>query len=417
MFQKVGLLDILIGLWHRKMQIILILCIACILGSAVALVNIGEKNDEPKAETYSKSIVLYVDTTKKTEGVDLISQAQKIRATYLSLYDSALFSEYLQAVVGDANNIRLGDYLIPVKTASATSDAIPDKNIRDIYLSVTVSGPSSASTLLISFACTDLSVGDQVLDAIYSYAEEELQEKIAFSTVSEIGRSHYVVPAEEVKAITLTDAVKACVKNAIVYCVVFLFVFLIAAVFVMLFRPVINRENDVREYGDFPVFTLPKAGSKDKVSPETVSFVRYIVSNFEGKYLGFAGCDGRDVRKNKIVADVYRILNKLGKKAILVNFDPDFASDIAYIDAVADSCSDCYEYSYDFESASVKDYDLVLVNYCSVSDRGYLLSPNLPAKDLVLDVNFGKTTYRNAEKSMNILKQNKINLFAVLGTK
>ena len=121
MFQKVGLLDIFIGLWNRKIRIFLIACVAAVLGSAVALVDLRGADPVAKEETYCKSIVLYIDTVKKTEGVDLVSQAQKIRATYQSLYDTALFSEYLQNIVGSSQDAPLSEYLLPVKD----TDSIP----------------------------------------------------------------------------------------------------------------------------------------------------------------------------------------------------------------------------------------------------------------------------------------------------
>ena len=418
MFQKVGLLDIFIGLWNRKKSVLLIACVAAIIGSIVTLATVFVRSNENE-DTYYKSIVLYIDTTKKTEGVDLISQAQKIRATYMSLYDTALFSEYLQNVAGASADAPLSEYLLPAKNTEQVSAVIPDSNILDIYRSLTISGPSNASTIIISFECTDTAVGNAILDATYRFADEVLKEKIPYSTVTEIGRTDYQKPAFDSAESTFANIVISCVKNAIAYCVAFEFVYILIAVFIILFRPVVNFENDIRQYGDVPVFTFASANQKESVSAEAVSFARFIIRNFGGKFLGFAGTDARDSQdsKNNSIKDLYRSLTKLGKKTLLVNFDPQFSADFPYTEAKVDPDSECYEYACDFEALPAENYDIILMNFCSASDKGYLLSSDLPVDDMVLEINLGKSTHRDMERSVDNFKQNNMNLFAVMAAK
>lgn len=255
MFQKVGLLDLLVGIWRRKFKIILIGLIALLLATTVTAwdyVN-REKEGDDAVSVYSKSAVYFVDTSEKSEGVDPISQAQKVRNAYIALLDSEFCAEYLQSHVG--KDVQLGEYFLPGADAQNKKMDIPDKNIDQIYKAIKVETFQDTSALRISFLCTDSKLGERVLDACYQYAVQE-SGKINPSSISEIGRSSYENVSDVTVPIGKRQFVKNVIKKAVVYGVVLEFFYLLIAIFVMIFRPVINRKTDLQNYTDASVWEV-----------------------------------------------------------------------------------------------------------------------------------------------------------------
>lgn len=255
MFQKVGLLDLLVGIWRRKLKIVLVAVVALLLAISVTAwdyVN-REKEGDEVAAVYSKSAVYFVDTSEKSEGVDPVSQAQKVRNAYIALLDSEFCAEYLQKNVGQ--EAQLGEYFLPDTDSQSKKMNIPDENIDAIYKALKVETFQDTSALRLSFQCTDSELGDRVLDACYQYAVQE-SGKINPSTITEIGRSSYENVSEVTIPIGKRQFAKNVIKKAVVYGVILEFFYLLIAVFVMIFRPVINRKTDLQNYTDASVWEV-----------------------------------------------------------------------------------------------------------------------------------------------------------------
>lgn len=255
MFQKIGLLDILLGLWQRKIKIILIAVLALLI--AIGSVAMGYINNNQKGaksgSTYLKSAVYYVGTAENGEVTDPFSQAQRSRNAYISLLDSELCAEYLQNTVGVE---KLSDYVLPTADAASKTLEIPDDNIAAIYKALKVEALTDSSNLRISFLCTDSQLGDHMLDACFAFVSKEADGKINPSTVSEIGRSSYDVKSDGKASASKMQIIKNVIKKTLVYAIVLEFIYLLVAIFIMIFFPVINRKNDLKDYSDSPVWEV-----------------------------------------------------------------------------------------------------------------------------------------------------------------
>ena len=154
---------------------------------------------------------------------------------------------------------------------------------------------------------------------------------------------------------------------------------------------------------------------KESKKSSIIYAARQILANSTDKYIGIACAEpSLSAQKNFDTVELYRVLSEMGKKVLLVNFDPDFSADIELVDAV--SCTEQHLYDVDKALAEedISNYDKVLLNLCSIADKGYLLDKESLVKEIVLTVKYGKSTYRAFESATETIKQNDIKLIGVL---
>ena len=254
MFNHFGLMDVFYGLWKRKKYIIL-LAVAAIVVAFVqvttnnAMAYKNQKKNQELTKHYRQSFSLFVEATEKSDMLDAFSQSQNIRNIYAKAFQSDIFSQYLIEQLGeeDLSKILVADKDLISKIGSAAS---PDKNIKSINQSVSISGPSDTSSIDISFTSTDAEAGTNIMDIFIRYANEELATKIIPSKVVEIGRTTIEdkTAEQEIRPFSRGAYVMSMIKTSLLYIIGVEMIYIIVLFFIMLFRPTINRRSDLDDY-------------------------------------------------------------------------------------------------------------------------------------------------------------------------
>lgn len=121
------------------------------------------------------------------------------------------------------------------------------------------------------------------------------------------------------------------------------------------------------------------------------------------KYIGFS-CPSKKERafKNDCFNKVCAALNELGVKTASVDFDKDGQSAVKAIST---------------EDIANENADVVLINLPYVSGNEHLYVTNDKLKNIILSVCYGKTSYSNFEKAVDVFNENGITLKAVISKK
>lgn len=255
MFQKVGLKDIFLGLWDRKIKILIIAVLAIVLACvSVLFLEDGSIGNSSRETVYSKVITFYVSSTEESEYIDTYDQSNKIRNIIVSTLNSELFADYLQKNIQSEN--KLSEYLYKVEDKE-TAILTPDENIKKICESFNIENGGDNATIKFSFNCTDSDVGDEIINATSKFINEELIDNLKNAEISETGRSSFetekvVNVAQKSKRTIAVDII----KQTIIYGVVFEFLYCCVALAFMLFKPVINRKSDIEEYTDAGIWEV-----------------------------------------------------------------------------------------------------------------------------------------------------------------
>ncbi len=255
MFQKLGLKDVFVGLWNRRIRILIILAIAVLLAviNVVPSLNLFKENSAKEKKTYYKTLTLFVDAVEKSEYIDMYYQSQKVRNSYQYAFDSDIFAQYLQ------DNIKteepLGSYLEKSKTPKE-SISVPDKNILSIYNALEIEAPTDTSTLKIGIHCTDDEIGNKIIDSALTYARVELKGKLNDSNIYEVGRTSYEIENNQSQNFSLRAAVVSIIKKCIIYGVLLEAIYFVVVLTELMFNPVINRKKDFETYTDAPVWDM-----------------------------------------------------------------------------------------------------------------------------------------------------------------
>lgn len=255
MFQKVGLRDIFIGLWDRRIKIIIIAVLAVALAGINVLFSIDGNIGSSSSETiYSKVITFYVSSAEESEYIDTYDQANKIRNIIISTLNSELFADYLQKNIQSEK--QLSEYLYTVD-GKDVSILTPDKNILNICESLKIENGGDNATIKFSFNCTDNSIGDDIINATSKFINEEIVGNLKNAEISETGRTSF----ETEKVVNISQksrktVVIELIKKVIIYAVVLELVYGCASLAVMMFNPVINRKSDIEEYTDSGIWEV-----------------------------------------------------------------------------------------------------------------------------------------------------------------
>lgn len=256
MFQKVGINDVLIGLWNRKFRIIIVALLAVI----VAIISIeSSKNSNPEVKkaisktTYTKFVNLYVVSEKQSDYIDKYDQSGKIRNIIVSTLNSEMFASYLEDNIDTEEP--LGNYLIPIEDKKFAT-VLPDGNIKTICNSLKFDNGGDNSTLKISFNCIDDEIGDKIIDAAVAFVKEQIKNNFKGTEIKEFGRNSFETNQTYTFPIVQSNVLNESIKKAIVYGVLFEAAYCCIALAVIVFKPVINRKNDIEEYTDAKVWEV-----------------------------------------------------------------------------------------------------------------------------------------------------------------
>lgn len=255
MFQKTGLKDIFIGLWDRKIKIIIIAVVAFAL-ACISVFFSGDSSmgSSSKETVYSKVITFYVSSTEKSEYIDTYDQSNKIRNIIVSTLNSELFADYLQKNIQSEKPLSEHLYKVDGKDVSFLT---PNTNIRNICESLKIENGGDNVTIKLSFNCDDSTVGDEILDTASKFINEELTVNLKNSEISETGRNSFEteniidISQKSKKAVALE-----LIKKTIVLVAVFELLYGCVALAVMLFKPVINRKSDIEEYTESGIWEV-----------------------------------------------------------------------------------------------------------------------------------------------------------------
>lgn len=251
MFQKLGLKDIFTEIWYRKFIIIALAVVALICAVfSVFIDGVGvDKTTETGANIYTKTILVNIDANNKSPYYDMIGQSQKLRASYLASCKTEYFAQYLQEKI--ALEVPIGDYLVEQNEEEIN---IPDENISKIMASLKFESVNESTSIKLSFKCTDENVGEQILNALIPYMEEELQEKLGEATFVEIDRSSYVEEPVQEQGLSKSQIIKKIIINTIVFAIVFEVIYLAAVLLIVIFIPKIHTSEDLKAYFEVPVW-------------------------------------------------------------------------------------------------------------------------------------------------------------------
>lgn len=251
MFQKLGLKDIFTEIWYRKFIIIglAVLALVCAVFS-VFTGDFSVNDTEKKGETvYTKTILVNIDAKDKSPYYDMIGQSQKLRASYLASCKTEYFAKYVQENISSETPI--GEFLVAQNKEEIN---IPEKNISKIMKALVFESVNDSTSIKLSLKCTDDNLGEQILNTLVPYMENELQDKLGAATFVEIDRSSYSEEPVPVQGMSKTQIIKDIVIKTIVFAIVFEFVYLAAVLLMVVFVPKIHTVEDIKAYFEVPVW-------------------------------------------------------------------------------------------------------------------------------------------------------------------
>ncbi len=251
MFQKLGLKDIFTEIWYRKF-IIIALAVVALVCAVLSVFLEGFTNDGTKEDgdvVYTKTILVNIDAENKSPYYDMIGQSQKLRASYLASCKTEYFAQYIQENI--ASEEPIGDFLVE---QSEDEINIPDENISKIMTSLKFESVNESTSIKLSFKCTDENIGEQILNALIPYMENELQEKLGEATFVEIDRSSYMEELVQKQVVSKTQIIKNIIVKTIIFAIVLEFLYLAAVLLIVIFIPKVHTSEDLKAYFEVPVW-------------------------------------------------------------------------------------------------------------------------------------------------------------------
>lgn len=258
MFLKVGLKDIFVGMWQRRLYIVCVAALAVVLavGQVFLVRPDGTISLSPDPSALERPVsctqTLYVSSTMEDNYIDSYDQVAKIRNILLSLLKSEAYPAYLQENV--SAEAELSTYLIPISNKEYTG-SVQDTNIVDIARSIQFDSSGDNATIRISFSCTDSDIATSIMDATIRYVMQ-MDEFLKNGQIAELSRNLFESDAQKSEedtssmvSVSRKTQLKDCIQKAVIYIILLEAVYCVAAAAVMMLRPVLNEREDFMYFG------------------------------------------------------------------------------------------------------------------------------------------------------------------------
>lgn len=256
MFQKLGLKDVFIGLWQRRIKIIIIAVLALVvaLGSVITTRLTADKTIAKTQETvFYNSITYKISSFEKDDFVDRFTLSQKARDEYLIPLNSVHYIDYL------FKNIDIDNFqnMLIIGNKEISKSQLPDKTYSDVYNALVFSDDIENPYITLTFKSYDKVISEEIINKTTNYIQEVIGKQVTNTSASILGTTIHESKNENNQTSALIgDILKQIIKKFIVFLAAFEIIYFAIVVFSLMINPKVNRKKDLDDYFEVPIWEI-----------------------------------------------------------------------------------------------------------------------------------------------------------------